>query len=124
MFSVEPKPYGYKIVFSGMILHPEMVQWHRESINVLKTAKKGFNVLIDMSQMGPLFQDAKTELETGQTLYKRMGMNRSAVIVPSRMVAKQLRDMATASNILPNERYFSVEDIDAEAEALKWVSNS
>ena len=122
MYSVKPTSYGFKIVFEGMIKLQEMSNWYMDSIKILKVnTRKPFEMMVDMSQMGPLFQDTKTELEKGQELFRRMGMRRSAVIVPSRMVAKQLKDVAAGSKIAATERYISVEEKDAEAKAMAWL---
>lgn len=124
MHSINPTQYGLELKFSGMIQLAEMREWSSQSKVVLVALKgKKFNVLIDMSSMGPLPQDAKKELEVGQNLYAAAGMARSAVIMPSLLVSKQLHDVARASAIVGSERYLPAEDPRAREKALAWVTS-
>ena len=123
MFRIEPAPYGFKLTFSGYIQAEEMKAWHQESKTVLASARKGFGVVVDMVKMGVMPQDTKAELAEGQALYRAKGMGRSAVLVPSLLVAKQLKDDAAKSGILPNERYLGAEDPGALAKAINWVKD-
>ena len=122
MFKIEQAAYGLKLTFSGPILVEEMRAWHAESRAVLLKVAKGFSVLVDMTKLGVMPQDTKRELIEGQKLYLNRGMARSAVVLKSVLLMKQLKDDAAASGILPNERYFNLEEPGAWVKAENWVA--
>jgi len=122
MHKIEKTDYGFRITFQGTISLEEMTNWVHESNYALSNVRSGFSCVIDMSIMTTLMPDVKHKLEEGQRSYLVAGMLRSCVLVPSRIVAMQLRNMATASGILKNERYVSVDTQSAYVKALAWAS--
>ena len=123
MYRIDVTHYGFKLTFEGTFSVAEMSKWRMDSVKALRdNPMKPFDVLIDMSKMGPMFPDVKKELEEGQALYRRMGMRRSAVLTPSILVAKQLRDIAASSKIASNERYLGIDEKDAENRLNSWLT--
>lgn len=120
MYLIKKTAYGFELTFSGSMTATEMNQWVTDSIKELKSmVGKKFNVLIRMDELKPLPQDIKRILEQGQALYKKLGMQKSAVIAPSLIIAMQMKNAAKASGIDVTEQYFTPETLN---DAVKWVS--
>lgn len=122
MYNIERTDWGYQLTFGDFIKEPEMQKWVGESTEVLKAAKPGFGVLVDMRTLKPLPPEAQTAMQTGQKLYKTKGMVRSAVILSNKLLTLQFQRIAQETGIYEWERY-----IDAEATAnwyeqgVAWV---
>lgn len=108
MYRIEKKPYGFHISFDGFIKAEEMAQWVKESGAALADVRGHFGVFVDMRNLKPLPQEAKSIMETGQKMYKAKGMQRSVVAVESAVVAMQFKKLAQESGIYEWERYLDV----------------
>lgn len=125
MIKIEKKPYGYKIFFSGIISSSEVENWLAESSEILEKSPKQFSVFIDMQEMEILPVACQTNMFEGQKLYKRMGMERSVVIVRDRLTAMQFRLIAQKTGIYSNERYINASvNPNWEREAMDWLLHS
>jgi hypothetical protein len=121
MYSIERKPFGFKLTFAGFIKVDEMSKWVEESKRSLSGHEPGFGVLVDMRDLKPLPEDAQTEMQSGQKLFKQAGMQRSAVIVASPTVAMQFRRIAKETGIAAWERYVDTTQPDFERKAIAWL---
>lgn len=119
MYEIKEAKYGFELTFTGSIDVKEMTQWLADSnIALRKMVGKKFQVLIHMDELKPLQEAAKKILIDGQAIYKRIGMTRSAVIVPNLLVKMQMENTAKASGIHEYERYFTKDKID---NAMNWI---
>ena len=119
MYEIKEAKYGFELTFAGSIDVKEMTQWLADSnIALRKMVGKKFQVLIHMDELKPLQEAAKKILIDGQAIYKRIGMTRSAVIVPNLLVKMQMENTAKASDIHEYERYFTKDKID---NAMNWI---
>ena len=119
MYEIKEAKYGFELTFAGSIDVKEMTQWLADSnIALRKMVGKKFQVLIHMDELKPLQEVAKKILIDGQAIYKRIGMTRSAVIVPNLLVKMQMENTAKASDIHEYERYFTKDKID---NAMNWI---
>ena len=125
MYSIEETDYGFKLEFGGMMTTEEMSKWKDESFKKLKASKKTvFGCVIDMHTLKPLQPETKSVLEAGQKLYAEKGMKHSAVLVPTKLIAMQMRNTAAASGIASGEKYFDLEDSNAEKNAIAWAKEA
>ena len=119
MYEIKEAKYGFELTFTGSIDVKEMTQWLADSnIALRKMVGKKFQVLIHMDELKSLQEAAKKILIDGQAIYKRIGMTRSAVIVPNLLVKMQMENTAKASGIHEYERYFTKDKID---NAMNWI---
>lgn len=119
MYEIKEAKYGFELIFAGSIDVKEMTQWLADSnIALRKMVGKKFQVLIHMDELKPLQEAAKKILIDGQAIYKRIGMTRSAVIVPNLLVKMQMENTAKASGIHEYERYFTKDKI---GNAINWI---
>lgn len=119
MYEIKEAKYGFELTFAGSIDVKEMTQWLADSnIALRKMVGKKFQVLIHMDELKSLQEAAKKILIDGQAIYKRIGMTRSAVIVPNLLVKMQMENTAKASGIHEYERYFTKDKID---NATNWI---
>ena len=119
MYEIKEAKYGFELTFAGSIDVKEMTQWLADSnIALRKMVGKKFQVLIHMDELKHLQEAAKKILIDGQAIYKRIGMTRSAVIVPNLLVKMQMENTAKASGIHEYERYFTKDKID---NAMNWI---
>lgn len=119
MYEIKEAKYGFELTFAGSIDVKEMTQWLADSnIALRKMVGKKFQVLIHMDELKSLQEAAKKILIDGQAIYKRIGMTRSAVIVPNLLVKMQMENTAKASGIHEYERYFTKDKID---NAMNWI---
>ena len=125
MIKIEKRPYGYKIFFSGIISSLEVENWLTESSKILEKSPEKFSVFVDMQEMEILPVICQGNMYEGQKLYRKMGMERSVVIVRDRLTAMQFRLIAQKTGIYDYERYInaSVNPIWGK-EALDWLINS
>jgi hypothetical protein len=80
-----------------------------------------FQVYVDMVGLSPLAPDVQDVLVSGQALYRRHGMNRSAVLSPSQIITQQFKNAAANSGIASGERVFQAEAAGAETHAMEWL---
>ena len=123
MYEIKREGWGYRLRFSGFIRTPEMETWKAESERSLKMAPATFGVYVDMHDLKPLAEDTQGVMVSGQQLYKKAGMTRSAVLVDSANTAAQFRRLAKESGIYAWERYFHSQDAAAEQKALRWIKD-
>jgi hypothetical protein len=122
MYSIEKKPFGFKLTFSEMVNANEMKKWVDESKNAVSSAPNDFGVLIDMRKLSPLATDAQLHMQEGQKIYKQNGMKRSAVIVSSVLTKMQFQRIAKETGIYDWERYIDASSVNNwEKAALDWI---
>lgn len=123
MYIIEKKSSGYLLTFEGNISVSEMSQWYGESQMLLETEKRGaFGMIIDMRKLNPLSAEAQKIMVNGQQLYRKAGLNRSAVIVTEVLTKIQFEKLAKQSGIYNTERYISsLVTPDFQNKAIDWV---
>lgn len=124
MHKIEKRPFGFQLTFGGDIDVAEIQQWREEARTAVSGAPKLFGVLIDMRTLRPggLHADAQPIMTDGQSLFKKAGMQRSAVILQSATVTMQFERIAKQSGIDAFERYINAAATpDWEARAVRWI---
>jgi hypothetical protein len=103
-----------------------MNRWREEAKTALLGAPKTFGVLIDMRTLRPggIQPDAQAVMVDGQGLFKKVGMERSCVILESATIAMQFERLARESGIYSFERYINAAaNPNWRAKALGWIEN-
>jgi len=125
MYKIEKKPFGFKLTFGDTIERDEMERWANDSKKTLITRSGKFGVLVDMRTLKPLKPEVQAVMVEGQKEYKLKGMERSAVAVPSAVVALQFKRLAQESGIYQWERYIDAsKSEDWEKTAESWIVNA
>ena len=125
MYKIEKKTFGYKLVFDGMMDAAEMAEWVDASEKALTGAVGKFGVCVDMRGLAPLLADAQEHMQRGQKLYKQKGMERSAVILDSDVIALQFKRIAKETGIYEWERYIAAsKEPNWEKVAVDWITKA
>ena len=127
MFTITKHNYGYLITFGDSVTVDEMKRWLEESKRLLKTATKGFGVLIDQRALraGGILPDAQKFQQDGQKLYKDAGMARCCVVSQSSLIDMRAERQAEQSGIRSMERYINAsKSPDWQAKALAWIEHA
>jgi hypothetical protein len=86
------------------------------------TLTLGGTVNIDMRTLKPLPTDAQAVMVQGQSLYKKAGMKRSAVILNSPVMTMQFKRLAKESGIYAFECYIDASNYaNWQKHAADWV---
>lgn len=125
MYNIEKRPSGYILTFTGVIDEEEMQRWVNDSKEILLgETSSSFGVVVDMKELQPLTDKARAIMVGGQDLFKKMGMNRSAVILNSEEVCNQFKKIAIESGIYTTERYFNAAiETNTIEKAISWVKD-
>src|ERR1700690_1090752 len=91
MYTIAKRPSGYLLTFQGFIEATEMKAWAEESLSHLSTQQGRFGVVVDMRKLKPLPVDSQKIMVETQAVYKRKGMERSAVILEDAVTTSQFR---------------------------------
>ncbi len=124
MYNIEKRSSGFVLTLGGFIEPAEMQKWLEESKTKLAGVAGPFGVIVDMRTLAPLPPAAQAFMVEGQQLYRKAGMQRSAVILNSAVTTAQFRRLAKESAIHASERY-----LDASSEplwqqkAVDWVNS-
>jgi hypothetical protein len=122
MYKIERRVGGFSLTFGGTVTKEDLDHWLKESEEVLATGNGPFGVIVDLRTLRPLPPDAQAVLVQGQGLYKRAGMERSAVILNSPLMTMQAKRLSKGSGIYVFERYLDASnDPNWEKHALAWV---
>ncbi len=124
MYKIVRKTSGYVLTFGGVIGAGEMKQWYRDSEKALAKENGSFGVIVDMRTLAPLLGDAQKIMVEGQTLYRKAGMVRSAVILSKAFTTAQFKRLAKLSGIHEWERYIDATATDNWKDlAIDWVKH-
>ena len=125
MYNITRRPAGYVLTFSGKIEAAEMQRWVNDSKSqLMNETSSSFGVIVDMKNLQPLNAETRGIMVQGQKLYKDKGMKRSAVILNSKEICEQFKNLAVQSGIYATERY-----VDASVHsnpvdiAIDWVKD-
>jgi hypothetical protein len=122
MYKIEKRLSGFLLTFSGSIQREEMNRWLEESKGQLASTVGSFGVIIDMRSLAPLSGETQEVMVEGQGMYRKKGMQRSAVILANAVVTQQFRRLALNSGIAQFERYIDAsQHPDWSAAAIRWV---
>ena len=121
MYKIERRIGGFSLTFGGTVTKEDLDHWLNESEEALAACTGAFGVIVDMRTVKPLSPNAQAVIVQGQSLYKKAGMERSAVILNSPLQTKRL---SKESGIYAYERYFDASnDPDWEKHAGAWVKS-
>jgi hypothetical protein len=124
MYKIERRVGAFSLTFGGTVTKEDLDHWLKESEEALATSNGPFGVIVDLRTLKPLPPDSQAVLVQGQGLYKRAGMQRSAVILDSPLMAMQTKRLSKGSGIYAFERYFDASsDPDWEKHAVAWVKS-
>jgi hypothetical protein len=124
MYKIERRVGGFSLTFGGTVTLEELNQWLKESEEALASGNGPFGVIVDLRTLKPVPPDAQALLVQGQGLYKRAGMQRSAVILDSPLMTMQAKRLSKGSGIYAFERYIDASsDPDWEKHAVAWVKS-
>ena len=124
VYKIEQTPHGFTLTFGGPMYREELSQWLKESERALAGRKGSFGVVVDMRNVLPLGPEARAIILQGQRLYRKAGLDRSAVILNSSATTAQFRQLAKDSLVYRNERYINAaKDADWLKHALDWVKS-
>ena len=125
MYKIERTDFGVRLIFDGFMKQEEMAKWVAESEQFVKSLPPKFGVIVDMRGLKPLTAEAEKEMQNGQKLYKKSGMERSAVILSSAVVTMQFKRSAQETGIYQWERYIDASKVaNWEEVAKKWLVNA
>jgi hypothetical protein len=124
MYTIEKKIWGIKLTFGGAINKEDIDLWFKESQQVLATCRGRFGVIVDMRTTKPLTPEVQAVILQGQDLYRRAGMERSAVILDSPLMTMQTMRLSKLSGIYAFERYIDASsDGNWQEHAEAWVNS-
>ena len=124
MYKIEKKEDGFTLTFGGKMDKAELQKWFKESEQALTTCNREFGIIIDMRTLQGLPPDAQAVMVQGQGLYKKKGMQRSAVILNSAAIAMQFKRLGKESGIYAFERYLDASsDTSWQKHATDWVKS-
>jgi hypothetical protein len=122
MYKIEKNGSTFILTFDGIVRKAALDHWLQESELALATCTGAFGVIVDMRTVKPLSPNAQAVIVQGQSLYKKAGMERSAVILNSPLMTMQTKRLSKESGIYAYERYFDASnDANWEKHALAWV---
>lgn len=122
MYSIEKKPFGFKLTFGGFMEKEELERWRKEFVQVLPKPAAKFGIMVDMRTLKPLPADAQEVMVAGQQSAREAGMERSAVILSDVVTTMQFRRLAKASGIHTWERYINASESPKwEQQAMDWI---
>ncbi len=122
MYTIQQEPFGFSLVFKGVVNAAEMKEWRRESERYLNSQKAGFNVFVNMQDLEPLTAEAQAVMEEGQRAYRNHGMVRSVVILNNTLITLQFKRIAKESGIYQWERYIDASvTADWERRGINWL---
>ncbi|MEW5734527.1 MAG: hypothetical protein AB1921_06715 [Thermodesulfobacteriota bacterium] len=104
MHTILQTSWGYFLTFQGRVTAEEMRRWIADSQVALGHVPKRFGVIVDLRGLELLGKKARELMISGQRLYRKMGMTRSAVIVNSTLTEMQFSRIASESDISQTER--------------------
>lgn len=104
MYNILQTSWGFFLTFQGIVDAEEMMRWIRDSEAALGLVPRRFGVIVDLRGLELLGKKARELMVSGQRLYRRMGMERSAVIVNSTLTEMQFSRIASESDISAGER--------------------
>ena len=126
MYKIEKRPSGFILTFGGNIDAVEMQNWKNDSEKaLLNESSSSFGVIINMTELLPLTDEAQGIMVSGQALYKQKGMLKSAVILADPLICAQFKKLALKSGIYATERYIDATKFSNPIEiAISWVKDS
>lgn len=124
MYDIEATEYGYEVTFSASIDDDDLREWELESTSELEDAADAFGVVFDARELGDFSEALLDPFRDGQDAYRRAGMERSALILDSAVVALKLRRLAKDSGVYEWERYVHTGTTDDwRRVAADWVDD-
>lgn len=121
MYHVEPKPYGFLVVFEGFLEAKDMETFKDAMEKNLARAPDDFGILVDLRNMRTFPQEAQGKLLEIMSYCHERGMNRNSVVVNSAITKIQASRLAKESGV-PNVRFIDAADVDDwMAEAEGWL---
>jgi hypothetical protein len=124
MYKIEKRKGGLALTFGDTLSKEELVLWFKESEQALTKCSGPFGVIVDMRTLKLLPPDAQAVMVQGQSLYKKAGMERSAVLLLSPVMTMQFKRLGKESGIYAFERYIDASsDANWQKHAADWVDS-
>jgi hypothetical protein len=124
MYKIEKRKGGFALTLGDTLSTEELDLWFKESEQALTKCTGAFGVIIDMRTLKPLPPDAQDVMVQGQSLYKKAGMERSAVLLHSPLMTMQFKRLGKESGIYAFERYIDASsDANWQKHAADWVDS-
>lgn len=105
MYNIEVTEYGMKHTFCGVLDNHELQRWYEESMQLISSFGKQFNMVMDMRDLKPLGRQAEEVFYEATALIGQHGFKRGAVIIENPEVIRQMRQIAKRANVQHKERY-------------------
>jgi hypothetical protein len=122
MYRIETAPFGFRITIGDRVSLEEATEQLIESRTLLRVCTKPFGVLVDIRTLQPLADDVQAVIDETQRLYRRSGLERSAVVLASAIMTIQFMRIAKDTGVYAHERYVDASKSPRwEQLALDWI---
>jgi hypothetical protein len=122
MYTLEKAPFGFRVTIAGRVTPAEAVHAREESRAALAHCEKPFGVLVDIRTLKPMADDVQLVVDETQRLFRRSGLERSAVVLASAVMTIQFIRIAKDTGVYAHERYVDASKYaDWEKIALGWI---
>jgi len=124
-YALEEMPFGFRVTIAGRVTRADAVQALKESREALSVCKKPFGVLVDIRTLKPMADDVQAIVDETQRLFRKSGLERSAVVLASAVMTMQFRRIAKDTGVYRHERYVDAsKHADWEKIALAWIRDA
>jgi hypothetical protein len=121
-YTLDEVPFGFKVTIAGRVTRAEAMKALEESRNALRVCAKPFGVLVDIRTLKPMADDVQAIVDETQRLFRKSGLERSAVVLASAVMTMQFRRIAKDTGVGEHERYVDAsKHADWEKIALGWI---
>jgi hypothetical protein len=122
MYTLEKVPFGFKVTIAGRVTAEEAVHAREESRTALAQSEGPFGVLVDIRTLKPMADDVQLIVDETQRMFRRSGLERSAVVLASAVMTIQFMRIARDTGVYAHERYVDAsKHADWEKIALAWI---
>lgn len=116
-------PYGYKSVFTGNFTPDEAHAWF-DDVKRAVAGNRSFGQLIDVRGQTANSAETNAIIEDAMKYVKGQGMQRSAVVMSSAVMAMQIKRLAKETGMYAWERYIDASaHPDWERVATAWITD-
>jgi len=122
MYIIEKTKFGFKFTFVDLINIEEMKEWVEALKRALLLAPPEFSVFLDVRMLKPLESECQECIRKAESLCKKLGMKRSAIIYNNTLIRNQFKWMAQESGVDEFERRIDASQVkNWENVGLNWV---
>lgn len=122
MFNIKKKPYGFKMLFDGIIYKPELQEWGKEVEATLAGQDSPFCVFFDARSLFPFNATAQQPAADTLMVMRKAGLQRCVVAYKEKPVQVIWDRLAKWAGISPGMRYIdATSQLNWEELGLKWI---